>query len=66
MYCKYCGKEIQETDVFCSSCGKRIDMQDVAAARPQQNSKKNSTWLIALTISVMVFTSVCSIVCQPC
>lgn len=29
MYCRQCGKEIKETDIYCSNCGAKIELENV-------------------------------------
>jgi len=41
MYCKHCGKEIDETSTYCQHCGKQIDVY-VESDKPIKT--ENSTW----------------------
>ena len=35
-YCAWCGKQVDDGDVFCTFCGKRADGSDAAAAPAPQ------------------------------
>lgn len=51
MYCKYCGKQIQEDSVFCPHCGKRIDGEREFANKIHKNK------LLCFLISFWTFVN---------
>ena len=34
-FCAWCGKQIEDGDVFCGYCGRRADGSDAAAQQPR-------------------------------
>ncbi len=40
MYCKYCGKEIDDNSIFCPSCG-NISRENTPAANDQMHGSQN-------------------------
>lgn len=44
MYCKHCGKRIDDDSSFCSSCGKSQRSIDSSCGRNRENSRKNGTY----------------------
>jgi len=41
MYCRKCGKEIQETSVYCQNCGYKLknDIEDVRSIKTEAYNK---------------------------
>lgn len=58
MFCKYCGNEILEHDVFCSSCGKEVDGDTDYTKKKTANGNVNlsrfSLWLMVITTPVIL------------
>lgn len=50
MFCKYCGKELDERTQFCSSCGKQL-------AIPAKNASSICFYLILLVSPILLFLS---------
>lgn len=50
MYCRFCGYEITEEDVYCPNCGKRClsPLADSPRAEMQPEKKKRSKWGIVV------------------
>lgn len=40
MYCKHCGKELEDGAIFCTRCGKPVQGQPVKK-EPEKSEKKN-------------------------
>lgn len=71
MYCKHCGKEIDDTSTFCQHCGKKIEEEPISI-KVQENytttiekeDKKNkifSVTIITITAIVLLIGIICSI-----
>ena len=41
MYCKHCGKELEDGAIFCTRCGKPVQGQPVKK-EPEKSEKKKS------------------------
>lgn len=41
MFCKYCGKEINNDSVFCRYCGKQVN-ESIKLSKKQLNIEKNT------------------------
>ena len=55
MFCRYCGKEVQDTDRFCASCG--APLQEAPAAVTQAPKKEEPTEVLKEQPPVTVYTS---------
>ena len=51
MFCKYCGKEVNENAVICPNCGVATDNYNKATVAPEQ---KNTMALIGFILSFFV------------
>lgn len=70
MYCKHCGKPIDENAAFCSHCGKATLTTSTSATKPSTNTKTTNTvkkksiwsywWIFILAIFVNFFVWVVS------
>lgn len=52
MYCKHCGKEIDDSATFCQHCGGSVSAQEVARPAPTKNKK--TPLIIGITLACVV------------
>lgn len=52
MFCKYCGREIKNTEKFCGNCGRIFDMNEEQLLNPSNKFQRNK--LIKLIIPIVV------------
>ena len=52
MFCRYCGTEVKDEDVFCSKCGKRL--QETAQTIQQNVSQKTQKQDNDLTTAIKI------------
>jgi len=57
MFCKYCGKEINDSSVFCSNCGKKliIDPNEISLDKKESDTRKDSPVIGILSICFSIF-----------
>ncbi len=58
MYCKYCGKENKDGDIFCYNCGKKLNENVIMQQSLKQEKKNFLHWIftgICLMIALAVF-----------
>ena len=67
MYCRFCGYEITEEDLYCPNCGKRCLSPLTESPDAEKKEKKRSRiWLVLAAVLVLVCSAVCfSIFCLP-
>lgn len=53
MFCRYCGKEIEDNAKFCNFCGKKIE-DDVEIKKNNEPSKRNIKLIIAIIVGVVL------------
>ena len=56
MYCKYCGKELNEDALFCSGCGKKVQ-DDFEQSKNVSKSVKKHKWVFPVTVLLYLLCS---------
>jgi len=64
MFCKDCGKEIQETASFCQSCGMQIDITGQNPAQDKNSTKLNFRLIGKIGLLLVVFGFFMPIACN--
>lgn len=55
MYCRYCGKELEEGVLFCTGCGKPVQEQTGNRERESQKEKPKKTYIwLAIAVIVLI------------
>ena len=63
MYCRFCGYEITEEDLYCPNCGKRCLSPLTESPDAEKKEKKRSKWLIAvLAVLIILCAGACAVV----
>lgn len=64
MFCKYCGKEVEDTVVVCPHCGKQISELKVEQQNDSENGQINVLSLVGFILSFFVPIAglICSII----
>ncbi|OUP84197.1 hypothetical protein B5F07_08660 [Lachnoclostridium sp. An169] len=53
MYCKWCGAEVQNTDIYCSKCGGKVE--DYKPSGDWRNGKRFKVGVIVIGVLLIVF-----------
>lgn len=58
MFCRNCGNQLKESDLFCNQCGMKQEVQseqskDVNNVAPSYDDKKSNFWLSNLFVFIM-------------
>lgn len=61
MFCKYCGKEVEDTVVVCPHCGKQISELKVEQQSDSENGQINVLSLVGFILSF--FISIAGLIC---
>ena len=63
MYCRFCGYEITEEDLYCPNCGKRCLSPLTESPDAEKKEKKRSKWWIAvLAVLIILCAGACAVV----
>ena len=71
MFCKQCGKEIQDGTKYCSSCGAKVDESETSDVKSQPEviqpiyyappRKKKRRWPIVLVVLCVIFVIILAV-----
>lgn len=59
MYCRFCGYEITEEDVYCPNCGKRCISPLAESPNATPEKKRSKVWIAGLIVLVLLCAAVC-------
>lgn len=61
MYCRFCGYEITEEDVYCPNCGKRCISPLTESPNAPPKKKRSKAWIAGLVVLVLLCAAVCAV-----
>lgn len=44
MFCRFCGKEIEDNSKFCNYCGNKLEVDDIEIIKPNNNACSDNTY----------------------
>ena len=62
MYCKYCGKKLEDGVSFCTGCGKPVQKQIIKSELESRNKKTKKTVTRNVIIAVVLLAIVCVVI----
>ena len=62
MYCKYCGKKLEDGVSFCTGCGKPVQKQIIKSELESRNKKPKKTVTRNVIIAVVLLAIVCVVI----
>lgn len=62
MYCKYCGKKLDDGVSFCTGCGKLVQKQIIKSELESRNKKTKKTVTRNVIIAVVLLAIVCVVI----
>lgn len=64
MYCRFCGYEITEEDVYCQNCGKRCisPLTESPNTSKPPEKKKRKVWIVLAVVLLLLCAAACAVV----